>query len=378
MEITVNASFGLSGYLTVDLAEVTPTSLLVSSPIGLPGIPVQPFGLGETGDRPNLSVMKPHWLLILLLAGCQTCGAFVPPSDAERAKALGALDQATPVMRRLLAPDADFPAIREPNPGDWLIAHPERGQTFDAFCDSAVVHPSPGRSVIYILPLGDFPEDSSPPLEELRIYTEAYFQLDAKILPVFQPEPEQFWPRTNKHTHNRQLLTTVIMDFLRTQRPPDAFCLLGVTMEDLYPEASWNFVFGQAWPEARVGIYSFARYDPTFTQKDRPAGYRDLILKRSCDVLAHEVGHLFGMHHCVYYDCVMDGSNSLAETDAAPPHLCPICLRKLQFAIQFDPVVRYQDLSRFYHRHKWEDEAAWTDRQLAKASVDGAAPAASR
>jgi archaemetzincin len=41
----------------------------------------------------------------------------------------------------------------------------------------------------------------------------------------------------------------------------------------------------------------------------------------------------------------MNGSNSLAETDAAPAHLCPVCLRKLQFAVQFDPMVRYRELS---------------------------------
>jgi hypothetical protein len=68
---------------------------------------------------------------------------------------------------------------------------------------------------------------------------------------------------------------------------------------------------------------------------------------------------------------LLNGSNSLAETDAAPAHLCPVCLRKLQFAVQFDPMVRYRELSRFYHRHGWADEAAWADRQLAKGGAAG-------
>lgn len=312
--------------------------------------------------------MKPSgWLALVFFGSCQVCGAYEPPSAAGRAGALGNLDRESAVMHRLLTVDEDFAPVRTPGPGDWIVAHPERGQTFDAFCASAVVHPGPGRSVIYLLPLGEFPDDASPPLEELRIYAEAYFQLDVKVLPGFHPEPEQFWPRTNKHTHNRQLLTTVIMDFLRTRLPSDAFCLLGITMEDLYPDPSWNFVFGQAWPEARVGVYSFARYDPAFSQKERPADYRAIILRRSCDVLTHELAHLFGLQHCIYYDCLVNGSNSLAEADAAPHHLCPVCLRKLQFAVQFDPVTRYRELSRFYRRHGWADEAAWTNRQLAKA-----------
>ena len=35
-------------------------------------------------------------------------------------------------------------------------------------------------------------------------------------------------------------------------------------MIDLYPNESWNFVFGQANPGAGVGVFSFARYDPLF------------------------------------------------------------------------------------------------------------------
>jgi archaemetzincin len=312
--------------------------------------------------------MKPSgWLALVFFGSCQVCGAYEPPSVAGRAGALGNLDRESAVMRRLLTVDEDFAPVRTPGPGDWLVAHPERGQTFDAFCASAVVHPGPGRSVIYLLPLGEFPDDDSPPLEELRIYAEAYFQLDVKVLPGFHPEPDQFQPRINKHTHGRQLLTTSIMDFLRARLPSDAFCLLGVTMEDLYPEPSWNFVFGEAWAAARVGVYSFARYDPEFYRLQRPSGYRDLILKRSCKVLAHELGHIFGLQHCIYYDCLLNGSNSLAETDAAPLFLCPVCLRKLQFAVQFDPVTRYRELSRFYRRHGRADEVAWTDRQLAKA-----------
>jgi predicted Zn-dependent protease len=47
-------------------------------------------------------------------------------------------------------------------------------------------------------------------------------------------------------TWNRQLLTTNILALLKKKIPGDAFCLLGITMEDLYPDPSWNFVFGQA------------------------------------------------------------------------------------------------------------------------------------
>lgn len=37
-----------------------------------------------------------------------------------------------------------------------------------------------------------------------------------------------------------------LLRFLSNTKPKDAFCIVGITMIDLYPKESWNFVFGQA------------------------------------------------------------------------------------------------------------------------------------
>lgn len=37
-----------------------------------------------------------------------------------------------------------------------------------------------------------------------------------------------------------------LLQFLKKRKPKDAFCIVGITMIDLYPKDSWNFVFGQA------------------------------------------------------------------------------------------------------------------------------------
>ena len=83
-------------------------------------------------------------------------------------------------------------------------------------------------------------------------------------------------------------------------------------------------------------------------------------------VLAHETGHMFGLTHCVYFRCVMNGSNHLQESDRRPLHLCPVCLRKLQFTVGFDVVKRYEALGRFYKQAGLKDEGAWVDRRLEK------------
>ena len=309
------------------------------------------------------------WLVAFLWLGVLIVSAFEPPSAFDRDKALGSFENAPVVLQRLLTPDSDFAPIRTPGFGDWLSAHAEHGQTFSGYCTVGFNRPNATRNVIYLLPLGDFPADTSPPLEDLRAYAEAYFQLSVKILTAIPIDESKFTPRTNEYTQKRQLLSMGILNFLKTQLPSDAYCLLGVTMDDLYPAPAWNYVFGQASLSSRVGIYSFARYDPAFFGKERPADYRQLILQRSCKVLAHETAHMFGLPHCIYFECLMNGSNNLEETDAGPQHLCPICLRKLQFNVQFDAVTRYEELAKFYHAHEWDDDTRWTDRQLAKAKT---------
>ena len=104
--------------------------------------------------------------------------------------------------------------------------------------------------------------------------------------------------------------------------------MLTVTMHDIYPRPSWNFVFGLANFSARTGVFSFKRYDPAF--QDHHVPNRALVLlKNSCHVMVHEIGHMYGIKHCIYYNCTMNGSNSYAESTRSTRYLCPLCLRKL-------------------------------------------------
>jgi len=68
------------------------------------------------------------------------------------------------------------------------------------------------------------------------------------------------------------------------------------------------------------------------------------MLYRACKVMTHEIGHMFGIRHCIYYECGMNGSNHIMECQNGPLYFCPICFRKLQFAIGFDAMERYKAL----------------------------------
>ena len=175
--------------------------------------------------------------------------------------------------------------------------------------------------------------------------------MEVKALAPVAISAGSFTSRTNSMTGRRQILTTDVLHWLKGKLPGNGFCLLAITLENLYPEASWNFVFGQASLNERVGVYSLARYNPAFygqpRRKDCPAL---LPQQRIMKVLPHETGHMFGLAHCVCFSRVMNGSNDLQESDRRPLHLCPVCLRKLQFSVGFDVVKRYDALAHLTRR----------------------------
>jgi archaemetzincin len=59
------------------------------------------------------------------------------------------------------------------------------------------------------------------------------------------------------------------------------------------------------------------------------ANLEGLWLSRVVRTVSHELGHCYGMDHCIYYACIMQGTASLVEDVRQPPYLCPVCLEKL-------------------------------------------------
>jgi len=296
--------------------------------------------------------------------------AFKPPTDKEILAAIGRLDQLPAALKLARSPDDDFEPIAVPKPGDWLAEHHESGQTFDQFVRSGPNRPDDVRHVIYLQPIGQFKPDRSPSLDLLRDYAAAYFMMDIRILPAKDAGHLDLTARVNPYTRKPQILTGDILEILQRELPADAFCVLAVTMEDLYPDPRWNFVFGQASLQDRVGVFSFARYDPAFYGEQRGRRYRELLLRRSAKVLVHETAHMFSLAHCIYFKCVMNGSNHLQESDSRPLALCPVCLHKLQYSIGFDVISRYRRLVEFYRKVGFDHEAEWVDGRLEK--IEGA------
>ncbi|KAM9424242.1 archaemetzincin-2 [Pholidichthys leucotaenia] len=268
-------------------------------------------------------------------------------------------------------PNSLFQPITVHSNSDWIPAHPEDPQDFESFYrDRYRKTPSDGHRTIYIQTIGSFGEvdaQTDQYVEWLKDYCQAFFYgLSVKLLPAVSVSETGCSFRVNSNSYNLQILAGDLLRFLGNRKPKDAFCIVGITMIDLYPKDSWNFVFGQASLSEGMGIFSFARYDDNFYSRSYAGrlkkglqlrqGYYSVfdgyytppitstLLLRSCKTMTHEIGHMFGIRHCQWLSCVMQGSNHLEESDRRPLDFCPICLRKLQVSVGFKIAERYKAL----------------------------------
>jgi archaemetzincin len=320
------------------------------------------------------------WATIALLAsacGAETVSHARAPAPAVTTRAAVAIDGAVGTTERLEGDVrwafADGPWVEPlppPRPGDWLAEHDEPGQTVEQFLAERPNRPTRPRDKIYLLPIGSPAEDGPPSIADLAELAHRYYGLEAVVLPVVDVRDLEVTARARGgipaggRGARRQLLAPDVLRELRGRVPYDAYCLIAVTVEDLYPDDDWNYVFGYASLTGRVGVFSLARYNPAFFGHEPGPGSAELIVRRGYKVVVHEIGHMFGMQHCTAARCIMNGSNHLDELDARPLRLCPVCLRKLHLLVGFEPRRRYEELRELFAAHALADEAAWIDDRL--------------
>ncbi|HEX6901642.1 MAG TPA: archaemetzincin [Thermoanaerobaculia bacterium] len=232
--------------------------------------------------------------------------------------------------------------------GDWLYDHPEPGQTFEQYLASRPNLAREGRRVISVRPLGDLTPARLRIVELAADYLERFFGLPARVEP---PLPLDDVPASASRIHpewkTRQIRTGYLLGVLQRWLPIDAAAHIGLTSYDLYPNEKYNFVFGQASLRTRVGVWSLHH----FGEPDKDDQEFRVVLLRALKTASHETAHMFSLHHCTKYECVMNGSNSLYESDSRPLDTCPECMAKICWATRCDPARRYERLAAFCLRH---------------------------
>ena len=257
-----------------------------------------------------------------------------------------------------------FVTMGKPKPGDWLESYAERGQTFAEYVRSSPPRPAGRRKTLYIQPIGDFSEKQQAIVSLTSDFMSRYFGLATVVRAGL---PLSLIPKEAQRVHpvwgDRQVLTGYILDnVLKPRLPDDAAACIAFAASDLWPGEGWNFVFGQASLADRVGVWSIYRNGNADGQ---PEEFR-LCLLRTMKTAVHETGHMFGMQHCIAYECNMCGSNNREEADRRPIQLCPECVAKLWWATGTDPLGRYERLASFCAKQGLKPEYEFYQRLIDK------------
>jgi archaemetzincin len=246
------------------------------------------------------------------------------------------------LAKSMKAVERFFQPMSKPMPNEWLATFKEDGQTFEEYINENPTLPTAERKTLYIQPIGRFDKTQLETIKLAAEYMQAFFNLPVKLLPekTFAKTLPFKSYRTNKYTKNKQIRTGYVLEeILQPALPTDAAALIGFTDEDLYPNESFNYVFGQASFEKRVGIWSLSRL------AENARG--EQFLTRTLKIAVHETGHMFSIAHCTKYECVMSGTNHLTETDKRPIDACPECMAKICWMTGYQPEIRYENLANF-------------------------------
>ena len=232
-------------------------------------------------------------------------------------EALGGLNDLTPAQRSVFLDWTDFE-----------MKSRSRGQTVPEYFSGRYNRPNPRRDRIIIQPMGPWPAGVSE--RALEDFLSAFLQVPVRVAaqPIFSlPSPQE--GKISAEQLQGQLLQEI---------PMDAFAVLGFLNEDIYSEDSGpaRQLFGQGHYVNRTGVASLARLQTSDIR---------LLHHRAFKLTAHELLHTFGIHHCNYFRCLMNASGTVAQSDRRPLALCPICLRKLQRNVGFDPLERYRTVA---------------------------------
>ena len=271
---------------------------------------------------------------------------------------IGAADPESETLHQTALRLVPLHTVKHPTQsGEWLAQHPENGQTFAAYVAGRPNRVEAQRTTLYLQPLGTFDAVRQRLITDTADLLRRFYGTPVTIAGALNPDVIPTTARRmNPRGGQEQFLTGFVLDqVIKPRRPKDAVAVLALTTTDLWPGDDWNFVFGQASFTDRVGVWSLWRYGDPAT--DYPT-----CLRRTLKVALHETGHMFGIAHCIAYECLMNGANSLPEGDAHPLHFCPECEAKVWWACHSDPVKRYASLAEFAKTHQLVDEAAFWER----------------
>ena len=170
-----------------------------------------------------------------------------------------------------------------------------------------------------------------------------------------------------------------LLDAMVEALPGDAYCIVGITDQYIYEGEPTGTMMGRAFGGSRIAMFTTAAYGHALAGISSAAAVASTVSDARrlfaylLATIAHELGHCFGLDHCGLYRCCMNSwSDGVAEFALAPGRdrawagdvkgpcaMCPVCVRKLQFACGFDLRDRYVALVDAYGQLGMHEQEAW-------------------
>lgn len=291
--------------------------------------------------------MRSSWFIALLsiltLSACSEKPEVHPRelTSSERSRAKIIMDSLVD-LHIDLAPPAE---------GDWLSSHPENGETFEQYVTKWPKTADNKRTKLYLVKLSNFNPFQQILFNKTKEYLSLFYDTEVDTISLFidyTSVPEKFF-RSNEGGEVQVLTDFFLKHKLLNELPDDAWGMIGCTAVDIFPDPKWNFVFGQASLSNRVGVWSMRRLGDPLEYPDT----EDKAFMRNLKVASHETGHILSMRHCVFYDCLMNGSAHILENDRKPPYLCPVCLAKTDWNRNFNIQNRFDTLYSFWNKNQY-------------------------
>jgi archaemetzincin len=171
-------------------------------------------------------------------------------------------------------------------------------------------------SALYVAAVGDV---AAGPLELAAAAATDWFPFPVRRLAPLDVPPRSWDPARRQHQ------SVEFMKALVQAAPADAVRVLGLTECDLSIPLL-TFLFGQAQLDGLVAVVSLHRLRPEFYGLPPD---EDLLRDRLAKEMLHEMGHTFGLTHCLETACAMSLSTHIEFVDAKAARYCAHCAARL-------------------------------------------------